>query len=416
MRTEADAVSARTRREQLSLTRIGRESGPKFARAARNVSYVCAALLGLGYAVATITFAVQGDYLAFDFKGTLWDPAIAIREGASPYPAPTEREVDVGNPALYPPLLMLGVTPLTFLPWPVGAAIWIGVLGLSVVAALYALDVRDWRCYVFALIASPTVIGLGLANAGLLLVPLVALAWRWREQWARCGIIVGLAIASKLFLWPLLVWLLGTRRYRALGVAMLACGLGVLLPWALIGFSGLSAYPDLLRLAEELYAGHSYSVATMLSAIDDDPSFAVDAVLALGLAIAVASFYVGRRTPDCPTAISLALLAAVLGSPIVWPHYYALLLVPIAIARPRFAGLWVALSLFWVANRIEKKLFTESDLEAREVCCPPDGVHVGVWLFNHSPPALWPAVGYASVGVVLVAMAISSTRRSSAPA
>ena len=105
-----------------------------------------------------------------------------------------------------------------------------------------------------ALISIPVMGGLAWGNATLLLVPLVALAWRWRDSWLRAGVVVGLAIASKLFVWPLLAWLLGTRRYRAAGIAAAATAAVILVPWALIGFDGITSYPDLLRAAERVYA------------------------------------------------------------------------------------------------------------------------------------------------------------------
>ena len=81
-------------------------------------------------------------------------------------------------------------------------------------------------------------------------VSLVALASRWREFAFRVGAVLGVAIAAKLFLWPLIFWLLGTRRYRAALAASAAALAAILVPWAVIGFSGLASYPDLLRVAE----------------------------------------------------------------------------------------------------------------------------------------------------------------------
>jgi hypothetical protein len=48
-------------------------------------------------------------------------------------------------------------------------------------------------------------------------------------------------------------------------------------------------------------------------------------------------------------AFTLAVLAALLLSPIVWQQYYALLFAPIAILRPRFRALWLAPVLFWLS-------------------------------------------------------------------
>jgi hypothetical protein len=373
-------------------------------RAALHEISILALALALLNTVLLVRWGIDNNVLAFDFRGTLWDAAIAVREGHSPYPAPVVDEVRVGNPAVYPPLLMLLVAPLTFLPWAVGATLWTCALCAGVAGALYVLGVRDLRCYAFAFLTNLVVTGLVFGNATLLLVPLVALAWRWRDQWARVGACVGLVIASKLFLWPLLFWLLGTRRYRAFGAAIAIALAAVVLPWAVIGFAGMSTYPDLLRVAEEVYAVHSYSIATMLSALGTETELAARAALAVGLGLAAAAFYVGRRRADS-VSLSVAVLAAILGSPIVWPFYYALLLVPLAIARPRFSALWLLPGLFYFAYRLPRPRLSSSAVEPGGSAWPvPSDVPLASWIFSHAPPGLWPAVGHGLIASALVAL------------
>ena len=138
----------------------------------------------------------RSDSTSAERSGTLRS---AIRDGRSPYPQPIESAVEVGNPALYPPFLMLLVTPLTFLPWWLGLTVWTVIQAAAIVGALAILRVRDLRCYATRAALDPVLGGLTWGNATLLLVPLVALAWRWRDHWGRAGVVVGLAIASKLF-------------------------------------------------------------------------------------------------------------------------------------------------------------------------------------------------------------------------
>ena len=240
----------------------------------RDASYLLVALSMALSALLVVLVAATNDTIGFDFRGTLWEPGLAIWQGSSPYPAPVESEVNVGNPALYPPLLMFLVIPLSLLSWSLALTIWTLVGLASVLGALYLLGVRDLRCYGVALLCGPTVAGLAWGNATLLLLPLVALAWRWRHHTYRAGIVLGFAIAAKLFLWPLVFWLLGTRRYRAAASALAVGGAAILAPWAVIGFAGFTSYPDLLRLAEDIYATHSFSVATILNAIGVDAASA----------------------------------------------------------------------------------------------------------------------------------------------
>lgn len=376
--------------------------------AARDAAYVLLALFALVSALLVIRAGFRDDTIGFDFRGTLWDAAIAIRDGRSPYPPPVESAIETGNPALYPPFLMLLVAPLTVLPWWLGMGIWTVLQIAAIAGALAVLGVRDLRCYALALISIPVMGGLAWGNATLLLVPLVALAWRWRDRWLWAGVVVGLAIASKLFAWPLLVWLIATRRYRAAGAAAVSTAAIVLLPWAAIGFDGLTSYPDLLRVAESVYATHSFSVATVMAGFGLDPSLAGAGALAVGAVFAGTSFYAGRRRAD-EVSISLAVLAAVLGSPIVWEYYYALLLVPLVIARPRFSGLWMMLPLFYVTHRLPRELLGASELEPGGSAWPkPADIPLASWVFNHAPPGQWPALGHAALGIATVAVVAST--------
>ena len=55
----------------------------------------------------------------------------------------------------------------------------------------------------------------------------------------------------------------------------------------------------------------------------------------------------GRRGFD-ERSLALALAAALALSPIVWLHYFVLLLVPIALARRTFGPIWLIPALFWI--------------------------------------------------------------------
>ena len=46
-------------------------------------------------------------------------------------------------------------------------------------------------------------------------------------------------------------------------------------------------------------------------------------------------------------ALTLCLAAALAASPIVWMHYFLLLLVPLALIRPRLSPLWLVPFAYW---------------------------------------------------------------------
>lgn len=362
----------------------------------RDGSLVVVVLAMLFFLSLDVYVAIANGTVGFDFRGTLWDPANAIREGRSPYPAPVRSEVDVGNPAVYPPVLMILAVPLSLLPWKLGLAVWLLLGAASIVGALCILGVRDLRCYVVALICAPTAVGIAWGNATLLLVPLVALAWHWRDRTYRGGAVLGVAIAAKLFLWPLVFWLLGTRRYLAALAALIVSVASTVLAWAIIGFAGATSYPSLLRTAESVYAAHSFSVATILGGLGVGEHIAPRGAAVVGIVLGACAFLLGRVRVDA-ASYSIGVLAAILGSPIVWPYYFVLLLAPVAVVRRSFSWLWMALALFYLALRLPRPRLDPAEAPAAGVV--PDGVPLQVWNMTHAPPGLWPAVGHAALGV-----------------
>jgi hypothetical protein len=69
--------------------------------------------------------------------------------------------------------------------------------------------------------------------------------------------------------------------------------------------------------------------------------------LALGVTCAMWCLAIGRRGRDSQ-ALTLAIAIALLMTPLVWLHYFALFLVPVAIASPRLSRLWVLPFAYWL--------------------------------------------------------------------
>ena len=130
---------------------------------------------------------------------------------------------------------------------------------------------------------------------------------------------------------------------------MLTCVVGVgvlLLSWAVIGFAGFVDYPHLLRRLDELVGEDSYT--TYIVGLDLGlPSLVSRGLwLALGLALVVC-VALQARNGDERTAFIVAVAASLALTPIVWLHYFALLLVIVALAQPRLGALWfLPLALF----------------------------------------------------------------------
>ena len=201
---------------------------------------------------------------------------------------------------------------------------------------LRALDVRDWRCYGLALLWPPVLSAIQTGNVTLWLGLAAALAWRYRDRLVLPAAAIGVTLAAKFFLWPLVVWQAASRRYAS---AALSCAIGaalLVLSWAVIGFAGMADYPDLVRKLEDTVGEDSYTAYIVGVDLGLASPVARGIWLALGLALVGAVVVLGRRGA-ARSAFILAIAASLALTPIVWLHYFALLLVVVAVARRDWA-------------------------------------------------------------------------------
>jgi len=114
---------------------------------------------------------------------------------------------------VYPPSVAVVLAPFSLLPVVWATVLFTVVMGAALVVALWVLEIRDWRVYAVVGCWPATISSVQAGNVTALLVLLAAVAWRWRNRRFVPGVAVAVAIAAKLFLWPLVVWLLATRRW-----------------------------------------------------------------------------------------------------------------------------------------------------------------------------------------------------------
>jgi alpha-1,2-mannosyltransferase len=301
--------------------------------------------------VTLLVLVVKGGYgyhFGFDFE-PLWAAARDVLTGASPYPPPYEWALRDEQQFVYPPLAALLVAPLAFLPFPVATTLFAIALVATTALTLRVLGVRDWRCYGLALGWLPVIEAVALGTVTIPLALGLALAWRYRDHPWIAPLAVAAVVAAKVFLWPLLIWLVATRRgLSASKAAGLTAG-GVLLSWAVIGFAGFTSYPRLLDALARLLEWKSYSAVALGLASGLTRGEARAVSFAIGALVLVVVVLRGRaRDGDADRhAFVLAIGAAFMLTPIVWMHYLALLLVPIAIGRPRLTPLWLLPLAMW---------------------------------------------------------------------
>jgi len=283
-----------------------------------------------------------------DFR-TFWDSGRALLHGRSPYPSlaslPAHADRSTFAPFVYPPLAAVPMLPLSLLPFGVAVILFILVDLAAVVLALRVLEVRDPRCYGAALASAPVFAGAGIGAISPLLLLALACAWRYRDRALAAGALVAYAATAKVFLWPVWLWLVRTRRFRAAAVAAVAALTGTAAAWAAIGFAGLREYPALLSRLTGLVGPESYSPYALGRALGLGGAGAQAAAYVLAALVAAAAL---RRVRDDGRLLTAAIAVALVATPILWPHYLVLLFLPIALARPSFSPLWLAPAAMWI--------------------------------------------------------------------
>lgn len=308
------------------------------------IAVVLAAKVGARLYYDPALWALAGWVVPPDL-GIFVDAGDAILGGRTPY-----QDVDgIGHYLgyVYPPLLAFVMVPLAVLPPSVAASVWALMTAGFVAWALWLLGVRDWRCYPVALLWPFTREAIEYGAIGPLLLLLVAAVWRFRDHAWGTATATATAVAAKLFLWPLAIWLAVTGRLRA-ALLSVAIGFGlVFIPWAAIGFAGLGQYPALLDEVADQQDYRSYSVIAIVRSIGGSPALAQAVSFVIGIGLLVLMVRAARDSDDSPRdrdrrALTFALAAALVLTPVVWPHYLVLLLAPVALARPRLSVLWLA--------------------------------------------------------------------------
>jgi hypothetical protein len=250
-------------------------------------------------------------------------------------------------PFVYPAPAAFLMAPFGALPWNVAVVAFTLTLVAALVLTLRLLGVRDWRCYALALASLPMASSIMIGT----LSPLVALgaaaAWRYRDRRLVVAAAIVGVVVTKIFLWPLLIWLVATRRFRTAATTV-ALGVAVTLgSWAALGFDGLRDYGHGLQRVAGLVQETSYSAFALLRLLGLSGPSARIVVAGLTLAALSGIVLLARGRDGDRRSFVLALATGLLASPIVWMHYLVLVFVPLGLYRPRFGAAWVVPLAYW---------------------------------------------------------------------
>jgi alpha-1,2-mannosyltransferase len=271
---------------------------------------------------------------------------------------------------VYPPPLAIVFTifPTYAVAWWGWAAIsigsWLAALALLLRELAPALRERIsrmwWPILGAALINFPPVIAhLFWGQIQLPLLLLLVLCWLClrRGRDLATGVVLGVAIALKIYPLLLLAPLVIQRRWRATAVALICAAGLVALSFVLVGWEQARVYftvvlPEVNR-AHTLSSPGNHSIEVVIRNATDSAAFAAWsslAIRALVIGAVVAIAWWRRHAPA--GGFAAGAIALVIVPPVVWEHYFVLLYLPwlVALAHlSRRQALWLTIAYFLIA-------------------------------------------------------------------
>jgi alpha-1,2-mannosyltransferase len=279
--------------------------------------------------VSTDTMAVHGDF------DTFWRSARAFLEGRDVYDTGARLE------NLNPPLWVLLISPLGLLE-PLVAYRFFVLVTLSVTVAYLAWVADELRLRaawaivggVMLILSSPLLATLALGQIYPFLALGLVASWMAdrRGRPRTSGAVLGLVVALKPSLAPVLLWPLVRRRWGTVAAAVVA-GAGATLVGVVV--VGPGATLDWLRLLSSSPASPYWDNASLPSAaarlFTDNPYAQHAAILpwavlvAYALGIAAVALTAARARADAEAGLWALVAASLLASPIAWHNYLVLL-------------------------------------------------------------------------------------------
>jgi len=238
--------------------------------------------------------------------------------------------------------------PFTPLPFTLAIVAFDVMCAVALAAAIRVAGVRDWRIYALSLCSFPFVSSVVLGQPDALFALAAALAWRYRDS-PRGAVVVGVVIAAKFLAWPLLIWLLVTRRFRQAAIAACSIPAVLLLSWSLIGFKGLTSYPSLVAADAKAFEAKSHSIlaAFLRTGLSEPLAMVLAIIAAVSIGATVARVSRGTDLGWFTAALTVGLLS----SPILWQHYLLVLFVPAAVLHRRDPDriTWLLIAALWLS-------------------------------------------------------------------
>ena len=327
------------------------------------------ALLVAGAIVVQLTLvirllvAIGQGYLPHDFLA--YDGAARNLLAGKPLYDLTATETGGLGLFLYPPSFALLMLPVVVVPSNVAAPIWMVLLMVVGIGAVWRMPVSRpirWVMTLMLGLSWPFIDALAQGQVGPILMLLFVAGWRAvdrpapgmpgapesrrspRERPLLLGIALGLGTTIKIQPAVVIAWAALTGRFRAAAIAI-----GVVAALALVAtlIVGVGAWSDLASVLAATnrpeFTMNSVGVARLAYEAGAPAALATQVYVASLVAAAIAVVAAIRWCTPVASYL-VAAVASQLFSPVIWPHYAIVLLLPVAwlLARRRW---WAILLL-----------------------------------------------------------------------
>ena len=343
-------------------------------------------------AVATILILIVFVFLPLSPS---YDLDVFLRAGyaavhhQSVYPSPGSQAVYSGSSFVYPYFAVWPFAAIAGMSSGLSTMLFFGACVCAVLVACLVGARRDPWPAALTLGTAFTITGLQLGALSPLLFVGAVLLWHVRDRPPAFALLAGPVVACKLFLAPLLVWLLLARRYRAFAYAGASAVLLLALSFAL-GPISPAPYMEVLSQLGTHEAGSGFGVVGALMGAGLAPAEAQVTAIALAVGVLAAAYLHFRRTGNERVSFSAAVAASLIVTPVLWSHYLILVSAILLVLGARRRWFVVLLLASWAIS-------------------PPHGVHLdGDMIEDITSAAAWPAVG---VSLVVLAFTAARLRR-----
>ena len=295
-------------------------SDPSRAKYARNeLQFWLFGAVGMAVALSYASLVNQADFMVF------YDAATKLLHGINPFPNPDSSFVFSGKAYVYPTWDLLIIAPFTLFSPHLASLIFVAASSLCYTIALRLLRGPSPLVVLTVSVMTPVLISMQMGTMTPLMFLGLAIVWRFRDSLVVAGIIVAFLATLKLFLMPVLLFFLVTKRWRTFALALLTVAVLISASFA-FGPISIISYVHILLVLSAHEMSFGWSLSGVLRSLL--PYSIINQALLGGLILSMLAGIIvfhNKSRDDASTFVGVVIVA-LLATPILWSSYLPLLL------------------------------------------------------------------------------------------